>query len=589
MKDFIRTVQVFIITMMTALSYEDVVAGQPPLILKRVNVERLPDLNTPREGHAVFYAGGELVVAGGHTTGFQPTPTAEYLRDGEWHQVPMTYIHDHGTALVLRSGRVILMGGSKEELGVGQTFGAEIYDPDNHIFTGFGCLYMKRTLASAIETDSGQVIVTGNWYADDGIEKFDGQRFFSPVKPVTQGRAVPFLFRTSSGDILIVGDRDTYDHQKDTIIVDRLYGDAFEVPLLRTWKPMTYNAPITADVGFIGQNKKGEYTYMMAAKNFARTDHRNKPELKGKPAGQVAIVLVSDTVFSLLPTSCPIPMMSPLGTGPIFYDRSCVMADKKAHKAYLCGVGKDKRLYVVCIDYAQEIPPPISLYYTEPLADCGFYSPAITPQGNLVIVGGSSKPNYDSDNFTPTSSAWLVLLGNNDEADTYKSCMPTTYLIVLLVFAALLVFVVIFIIGKSRAAVRHGDNSPELIDRVGVTMGGKQNDQLGKELYNQICQLMDERQLFRNSELKVQDVAAEIGTNVRYVTKSIKLSSNLTFTQFVNQYRVGYAKRLLRQQADRKIIDIYTEAGFASERSFFRIFKESTGMTTSEWLNQENA
>ena len=120
-------------------------------------------------------------------------------------------------------------------------------------------------------------------------------------------------------------------------------------------------------------------------------------------------------------------------------------------------------------------------------------------------------------------------------------------------------------------------------------MGGKQNDQLGKELYNQICQLMDERQLFRNSELKVQDVAAEIGTNVRYVTKSIKLSSNLTFTQFVNQYRVGYAKRLLRQQADRKIIDIYTEAGFASENSFFRAFRTETGLTPTEWREKQDS
>ena len=92
------------------------------LRIVKVEAERLPDLNIPREGHAVFCAGGELMVAGGHTNGFVPTATAEYLSDGEWHQLPMTYTHDHGTALVLRSGQVLLAGGSKEEMGVGQTF-----------------------------------------------------------------------------------------------------------------------------------------------------------------------------------------------------------------------------------------------------------------------------------------------------------------------------------------------------------------------------------------------------------------------------------------------------------------------------------
>jgi hypothetical protein len=49
-----------------------------------MKVERLPDLNIPRAGHQLFYVGGEVTVAGGHTNGFVPTPTAEYLKDGEW-------------------------------------------------------------------------------------------------------------------------------------------------------------------------------------------------------------------------------------------------------------------------------------------------------------------------------------------------------------------------------------------------------------------------------------------------------------------------------------------------------------------------
>ena len=52
----------------------------------------------------------------------------------------------------------------------------------------------------------------------------------------------------------------------------------------------------------------GRYAYLMAVRDFKRT--HDKPELKGQPAGQMAVVLVEDTVFTLLPTVCPIPMMS---------------------------------------------------------------------------------------------------------------------------------------------------------------------------------------------------------------------------------------------------------------------------------------
>ena len=77
----------------------------------RLQVERLPDLNVPRAGHQLFYVNGELTVAGGHTDGFVPTPTAEYYKDGKWHLLQTTYTHDFGLSVVLKSGRVLLAGG----------------------------------------------------------------------------------------------------------------------------------------------------------------------------------------------------------------------------------------------------------------------------------------------------------------------------------------------------------------------------------------------------------------------------------------------------------------------------------------------
>ena len=57
--------------------------------VKKVQVERLPDLNIPRSGGHMLVINDIPYVFGGHTSGFVPTPTAEYFEDGEWHVLPM--------------------------------------------------------------------------------------------------------------------------------------------------------------------------------------------------------------------------------------------------------------------------------------------------------------------------------------------------------------------------------------------------------------------------------------------------------------------------------------------------------------------
>ena len=531
----------------------------------KIQAERLPDLNVPRFGHAIFCTNGELTVAGGHTLGFIPTMTAEYLNDGKWHQVPTVYPHDFGISLVMKSGKVLLAGGCKDNLGSGQTFEAEMYDPASHSFMGFGCLAHKRTLGSAIELDSGQVMITGNWYSDDLIEIFDGKKFFTKAKDVTAGRLAPYLFRTSDNDVLILSERDIRGNSTDSIVIDRLHGNSFNVPLLNQWKPMMSSFAGHSHNCFIGDESKGKYAYLMTVSDIVRDAPDS--ERQGKPAGQLAIVLVEDTIFSLLPTSTPIPMTTDIAS-PIFYSPT-ILADQQLQYAYLCGYDKDKRLYIVRIEYAKR-PAPLTLYYTDPLPDCGFGVPVLTDEGNLAIIGGCEQAGFQADYFQPVASAWLIRFNGNTKTD--KGLSPWLLrgiVIILLSMLALLLFIYKKRHKKEEAIVHEGKlrANTQLMDR--------------------IVSLMDERQLFRNSELKPSDIATELCTNTRYVTDCIKACSDKTFSQFVNDYRINYVKQMLRQHPEKQLSEIYSDAGFASERSFFRAFKTATGMTTREWVNKE--
>ena len=103
------------------------------------------------------------------------------------------------------------------------------------------------------------------------------------------------------------------------------------------------------------------------------------------------------------------------------------------------------------------------------------------------------------------------------------------------------------------------------------------------DLMDRINRLMEEQRLYLDSDLKLADVATALGTNRNYISDCINSQRGCSFTQYVNTYRVGYAKNLLRTQPDMKMSEVCMASGFASENTFFRTFKALTGMTPSEF------
>ena len=529
-----------------------------PLFAQKIEVERLPDLNIPRAGHQLFFVNGELVVAGGHTNGFVPTPTAEYLKDGKWHVIQMVYNHDFGTSVVLKNGKVLLLGGTEQPIGIGQTHLAELYDPQAHTFDGFGSMELKRTQASALELDSNRVVIAGNWYHDDGIELFDGQKRFTYIKDVAVQRALPFIFQISNDDALMVSGVDTKGDSLFSAVADRLKGDSVHIPLLDDYHPMPCASHRDAE-SFIGDASKGKYTYLMPiqAKN-----------------GQVAIAKVENGVFSLLPTDGPVPMRSQWGKIEYF---SHVVVDRQAGKAYLTGFADDIRtspdkphpLCVLSIDYAHAAAgkgAPLALYYTDPLYPVPDQAPVLTDDGDLVFAGGM----IESSNFTPSRAVYLLHLGTPLAASAQGR---NYWLWVLLLVAVIGLLLGILLLRRRRTNL--GDCPPESSDLP--------QDSPNNGLMQRIRHLMEEQRLYTNVELKVSDVAALLGTNSRYVSDCIKASEGCTFSQFVNRYRLEHAKRLLRERPDMKLSSIWAETGFASEQSFHRTFKQDTGLTPREW------
>ncbi len=519
----------------------------------RIVPERLSDMTIPRSGHNTFYVNGELTVVGGHTTSFLPTITAEFLSDGKWHAMNMSYPHDNGFAVVLSSTpnrqvpqhpTIILGGGHAEELGVGQTYTLERYNPETHTFEGFGCLDKRRVLTSAMQLGDGRVIISGNHYADDAIACYDGRSQVQHLKDVMHGHCNPYILPLGNDDVLIFGPRDNRDNMLDTLWAYRLKGDAFRVPLQEQWKLLPIDQPFNSETCATGDG-----AYLLTAINNDR---------------QIAIVMVRDTCFSLLPTTCPIPMKSKFG--PLGY-WGPVTVDRQRQCAYLLGADSlFHRQYVLEIDLKNK-PAALTLYYTDSLEHATITIPIVTPEGDLILAGGI--PN---DNYKPLASVWLYHF-TTDQQEGASHLPAWLWIVVTLAVVAVLAYLIYY-------KRKHRQMSSQQPEAPAVRLPDP-------ELMKRICQFI-EQDLRYLTPVKSSDIAMELGISVADMTDCINRQRHITFTQLVAEYRVRHAQQLLMEQPDMKLSELIASSGFTSESTFFRVFKDITGLSPREWLAQKN-
>ena len=536
----------------------------------KIEAERLADLNIPREGTLLLCLNGEPTVIGSHTTNFVPTPTIEYFKDGKWHVVQMAYAHDDGFAVELSTGQVLIGGGHEHNLGIGQSFEVELYDPLSHTCEGFGSLDTKRALASALALDDGRAVIAGNWYHEDAIEMYDGKGGFVGVKGVSCGRATPYILRTAKDDAIIFTPINSKGQFTPHPVIDRLRGEAYSEPLLEEWGlPGGYYANKSASA-FIGNESQGDYSYLLMVEN---------------EQGQAAIARVTNGQFSLLPTDVPVPMACQWGK--IYYDAT-IYADRRDRRAYLLGSDPDKycqspkldaaRVYILTIDYAT-VPARLTLGYTDVLKDFDVRSALMTAAGDLMMAGGVPMQN----NFKPSGATWLLHVSARAQAAGMEFSWWGWALIVLAIATLATGLVWLLRRRKSTPIIQTETPAEEPCEEVQEAPVAGADD---TELMQRICQLMEQQQLFMNPNLKITDLATALGSNRSAISNCINSQRNCSFPQFVNTYRVAYAQELLRSQPDIKIAEVCVKSGFSGEASFYRIFKAFTGTTPSAWKNR---
>jgi len=110
---------------------------------------------------------------------------------------------------------------------------------------------------------------------------------------------------------------------------------------------------------------------------------------------------------------------------------------------------------------------------------------------------------------------------------------------------------------------------------------GDENNKTLEKLRN----IMLDEKIYLEQELSLGKIANKLGIHSYQLTKLLNDQLNKNFFEFVNEYRVDEFKRLVTNPANNhiSILGLALDAGFNSKATFNRFFKNSTGLTPSEF------
>lgn len=104
-------------------------------------------------------------------------------------------------------------------------------------------------------------------------------------------------------------------------------------------------------------------------------------------------------------------------------------------------------------------------------------------------------------------------------------------------------------------------------------------------LKENLIQLFETDLIYKNPDLKITHISSTLHTNRTYISNLINKEFACTFSDFVNNYRIVEAKKLLLQDTLRKYsLDFISEkSGFGSQSTFIRVFKDREGVTPGKF------
>ncbi|NLZ19581.1 MAG: helix-turn-helix transcriptional regulator [Bacteroidales bacterium] len=151
-----------------------------------------------------------------------------------------------------------------------------------------------------------------------------------------------------------------------------------------------------------------------------------------------------------------------------------------------------------------------------------------------------------------------------------------------LLFSALLfgIFYVGYLLEYTAAEMAAGTAPAPAADAV--------DERAQQALLERVRELVESQKMYLTPGLKITDVAEALDTNRTYISSCINRQTGMSFSDYINGFRVRHAKELMREKDPRlSVTQIGIRSGFSGDTTFFRNFKKATGQTPSEWISSQ--
>jgi len=138
-------------------------------------------------------------------------------------------------------------------------------------------------------------------------------------------------------------------------------------------------------------------------------------------------------------------------------------------------------------------------------------------------------------------------------------------------------------IAEDMMSVRDSRQAEPTADKPQTAKDSTGSDNLSERFHR----LMEERRPYLDSDLTLQDLATMLGTNRTYLSQLLHHEYQTNFSTYINRQRLALAKEKLastRHSSGKQAIQEAIESsGFASESTFYRLFKQETGLSPMAW------
>ncbi|PZM07673.1 helix-turn-helix domain-containing protein [Rhizobium tubonense] len=144
----------------------------------------------------------------------------------------------------------------------------------------------------------------------------------------------------------------------------------------------------------------------------------------------------------------------------------------------------------------------------------------------------------------------------------------------------------LFVLGAAASVASSGstpDNQVDASPDCPQTVAATQQD---SEVAASLDSLMQARQLYKDAELNLGRIARRLNSPARAVSNAVNRIHGMSVSQYVNNYRIDEACRLLAA-TDEPVTQIVFESGFLSKSNFNREFLRVTGTSPTAWRQSQ--